>query len=97
VGGGELAGGAVPGGLRMYIFRAEGLHYYFAVKTGQEWRVAGGKLSGGRVMIAGEAAPTIAKAINAIYREMGVERRVEARQMKDGTPYIRLTSVDLET
>jgi len=31
VGGGE-AGGAVPGGLRMYIFRAGGLHYYFAVK-----------------------------------------------------------------
>jgi len=61
------------GGMRIYAFRVseEGAHYYFAVKTGQEWRAAGGKLSGGRVMIAGEAAPTIAKAINAIYRERG--------------------------
>jgi len=43
VGGGELAGGAVPGGLRMYIFRAEGLHYYFAVKRGR----SGGLLAEG--------------------------------------------------
>ena len=87
------------GGMRIYAFKVseEGVHYYFAVKTGQEWRAAGGKLSGGRVMIAGEAARAVAEAINAIYRERGVERRVEVRQMKDGTPYIRLTNVDLET
>jgi len=29
--------------MKTYIFRAEGLHYYFAVKTGEEWRAASGK------------------------------------------------------
>jgi len=43
--------------LKLCIFRAEGLHYYFAVKARQEWRVAGGKYSGRNVIIAGEAAP----------------------------------------
>jgi len=84
------------GGLKMYIFRAEGAHYYFAAKTGQEWRAAGGKYNGRQIQITGEAAPTIAEAINAIYSEMGIDRRVEVKQMKDGRPYIRLTNVDLE-
>jgi len=38
---------------------------------------------------------TIAEAINALYREMGVERKVEVRYDRDGTPYIRFTNVDL--
>jgi len=85
------------GGVEMYIFRAEGLHYYFAVKTGEGWRAAGGKKSGRHVLIFGEAAPTIAEAINAIYRERGVERRIEVKYDKrKGTPYIYLTNVDLE-
>jgi len=83
------------GGMRMYIFRAEGAHYYFAVKAGQEWRAAGGKHSDKHVQIYGEVVPIIAEAINAIYREMGVDRRIEVKQMRDGTPYIKLTSVDL--
>jgi len=86
------------GGMRIYAFRVseEGVHYYFAVKTGEGWRAAGGKQSGRQIQIASEAVPIIAEAINAIYREIGVDRRVEVRQMKDGTPYIRLTNVDLE-
>jgi len=84
------------GDMKMYIFRAEGAHYYFAVKTEEGWRAAGGKYSGRQVEIYGETAPTIAEAINAIYREIGVERRIEVKQMKDGTPYIKLTNVDLE-
>ena len=31
------------GGMKMYIFRAEGAHYYFAVKTEEGWKTAGGK------------------------------------------------------
>jgi len=86
------------GKLRMYVFRASdgGAQYYFAVKTEEGWRAAGGKYRKRNVQIYGEAVPIIAKAINAIYREMGMERRVEVRQMKDDTPYIRLTNVDLE-
>jgi len=85
------------GGVRMYVFRVseEGTHYYFAVKTEQGWRAAGGKYSSRRVFIVGEAARAVAEAINAIYREMGVERRIEVKQMKDGTPYIYLTNIDL--
>jgi len=37
----------------------------------------------------------VANAINAIYREMSVDRRVKVRYDKKGTPYIRLTSVDM--
>jgi len=85
------------GGLKMYAFRAEGVHYYFVVKAEQGWRAAGGKYNGRQVQIFGEAVPIIADAINAIYREMGVERRVEVKQMKDNTPYIQLTNVDLES
>jgi len=48
-------------------------------------------------MIAGDAARAVAEASDAIYRERGVERRVEVKQMKDGTPYIRLTDIELET
>jgi len=83
------------GEVHMYIFRADGVHYYFAVKTEKEWRAAGGKHVGKQVQIAGKAAVAIAEAINAIYREMGVERRVEVRQMKNGVPYVKLTNEDL--
>jgi len=84
------------GGLRMYIFRAEGVHYYFTVKTEKEWRAAGGKRTKWHVQIAGEAAVAIAEAINTIYREIGVDRRVEVRYDKNRVPYIKLTNVDLE-
>jgi len=84
-------------GVEMYIFRAEGAHYYFAVKTEQEWRAAGGKHVGTQMQIKGKAAPIIADAVNAIYREIGVERKVEVKYDKRyGTPYIKLTNVDLE-
>jgi len=66
------------------------------VKTGQGLRAAGRKHVGRHVQITGEAAPTIAETINAIYREMGIERRVEVRYDKKGTPYVRLANVDLE-
>jgi len=84
------------GGMEMYTFRAGGLHYYFAVKTEQGWRAAGGKYDGKYVTIHGDAASAIADAINAIYREMGVERRVGVRYDKNRVPYIKLTNVDLE-
>jgi len=84
------------GGLKMYIFRAEGVHYYFAVKTEREWRAAGGKYVGRQVRIFGETAPAVADAINAIYSNMGMERRVEVRYDKNRVPYIQLTNVDLE-
>jgi len=86
------------GGMRMYIFRVseEGVHYYFAVKTEKEWRVAGGKYNGRQVQIYGKAARAVADAINALYSQMGVERELEVRYGKDGTPYIKLTNVDLE-
>jgi len=46
-------------------------------------------------MIYGEGAHAIAEAINAVYSEMGVERRVEVRYNKKNTPYIQLTNMDL--
>jgi len=92
----ELLNMYSAGGMKLYVFRADGAHYYFAVKTGQGWRATGGKHAKWQVMIAGEAARTVADAINAIYREIGVERKVEARYYKDGVPYIKLTNVDLE-
>jgi len=79
----------------MYVFRVEGVHYYFAVKTEQGWSVAGGKLSGRQAIIHGEAARSVADAINAIYREMGVDRRIEVKYGKNGVPYIYLTNEDL--
>ena len=84
-------------GMRMYAFRVseEGVYYYFAVKTEEGWRAAGGKYSGKQVMIYGEGAHAIAEVINAAYSEIGVSRRVEVKQMEDGTPYIALTNVDL--
>jgi len=85
-------------GMRIYAFKVseDGVHYYFAVKTGQEWSAAGGMYAKWYVMIAGDAARTVADAINAIYRERGVERRVEVKYYKNNVPYIRLTNVDLE-
>jgi len=85
------------GGVRMYAFRVseEGTHYYFTVKTGEVWRAAGGKKSGRQVIIHGEAVRAVADAINALYSERGVERRVEVKQLKNGVPYIKLTNVDL--
>jgi len=91
----ELLNVYSAGGLKMYIFRAEGAHYYFAVKTGEGWKAAGGKYSGEELRIAGEATPTVADVINTLYNEMGVDRRVEVKSHKDGTPYITLTNVDL--
>ena len=81
------------GGVKMYIFRAEGDYYYLAVKTGEGWRAAGGKYSNRRVSIYGEAARAVAEAI---YREMGVDRMVEMKYDKKGVPYIQLTNIDLE-
>jgi len=83
--------------MRMYAFRVseEGVHYYFAVKTEKEWRVAGAKYDGTQVQIYDEAARAVADAINALYSQMGVEMRIEVKYDKDGTPYIRLTNVDL--
>jgi len=83
------------GGRKLYIFRAKGLHYYFAVKAGQGWRATSGKHVGTQVQIKGKAAPAIAETINALYREMGIERRVEVKYGKDHAPYIYLTNVDL--
>jgi len=31
------------GDMKMYIFRADGVYYYFAVKTEERWRAAGGE------------------------------------------------------
>jgi len=84
------------GGVKMYIFRSEGVHYHFAVKMEKSWRAAGGKYRGGVVLIYGEAVHTVADAINALYSDMGIERRIEVKFDKDGTPYIILTNVDLE-
>jgi len=84
------------GGVNMYIFRTEGVHYYFAVRTKEGWRASGGKLSGRVVDIFGEALRAVADAINAIYSERGVERRVEVKKKRNGVPYIRLTDIDLE-
>jgi len=86
------------GDMKLYIFRVseEGIHYYFAVKTKQRWRAAGGKLSGRRVIIYGEAARAVADGINALYRERGVDRWIEVRYSKHyNEPYIQLTNVDL--
>jgi len=82
-------------GVKMYIFRAEGAHYYFVVKTREGWRAAGGKYVGRQVTIHGQAVHIIAEAINAVYHGMGIERRVEVKYDKDGTPYILLTNEDL--
>jgi len=91
----ELLNVYSAGGVKIYVFRAEGVHYYFAVKTRQEWRATGGKKSGKVVQIHGEAARVVAEAINAVYREMGVERRAEVKYNQNRVPYIKLTNVDL--
>jgi len=86
------------GGMRMYAFRVseEGTHYYFAVKAGQEWRAAGGMRTKLQVQIAGKATRAVAEAINALYSEMGVDRRVEVKYDKRyNAPYIRLINEDL--
>jgi len=84
------------GGMKMYIFRAEGVHYYFAVRTKEGWRAAGAKYDGVQVRIKGQVAEVVAKAINALYREMGIDRGVEVKRGKRrDVPYIQLTNVDL--
>jgi len=94
----ELLNVYCAGDMCMYAFRAfeKGVHYYFAVKMGEGWRAAGGKYSERRVEITGKAACAIADAINAIYRERGVERRVEVKQKKSGMHYIKLAKIDLK-
>jgi len=94
----ELASIYNAGGSNMYIFRVfeDDAYYYLAVKTGEGWKTAGGKYRNRKMMIYGETASTIAETINAIYRERGIDRRVEARRGKDGTCYIYLTNIDLE-
>jgi len=83
-------------GMKMYIFRAENAHYYFVVKMGDGWRAAGGKYDGRQVQIYGEATEAVAEAINALYREIGVERRVEVKYDKrNNKPYLKLTNEDL--
>ena len=83
-------------GMKMYIFRAENAYYYFVVKMGDGWRAAGGKYDGKQIQIYGEATEAVAEAINALYREIGVERRVEAKYDKrHDTPYLKLTNEDL--
>jgi len=42
-----------------------------------------------------EAVHTVAEAINAVYNEMSIERRVKVKQKKDSTPHIDLTNEDL--
>jgi len=49
------------------------------------------------VKIVGKVAPTIAETINALYREMGVSRRVEVKHDKRyNALHIQLTNTDLE-
>ena len=48
------------------------------------------------MIIHGETAHTVAEAINAIYREMGLEKRVEVMYDKKGVTYLRLTNEDLK-
>jgi len=95
----ELLNVYSAGGLKIYIFRAEGAHYHFAVKTGQGWRIAGGKQSDRRVIIHGEAARAVADAINVLYRERGVERGIKVKYHNNGVPYIlrRLGAVGFNT
>jgi len=65
---------------------------YFAVRTKEGWRAAGEKYGDGWVMIVGNAAEVVAKAINAIYSERSVERKVRYNK---GKPYIKLTNIDV--
>jgi len=83
--------------MKLYVFHAEDVHYYFAVKTKEGWKIAGGKKTVGQIIIYGQAAETVAKAVSAIYSHMGVKGRVEVKyRKKDGEPYILLTSEDLK-
>jgi len=93
----ELLKACSAGNVRMYIFRAEGVHYYFVVKVGQDWRAAGGEYDDKHVIIHGEAVRVIADAINSVYREMGLDRRVEVKyDRRYNAPYIKPTNnVDL--
>jgi len=78
-----------PSGVSLLLKLGEGdtLHFYARVAV---------YIRDAYYVSVGEAARTVADTINALYREKGAERRVEVRQLKDGTPYIRLTNVDLE-
>jgi len=89
------------GGIRIYAFRVseEGVHYYFAIKTEEGWRATGGKYddSSRVVQLTGKAARIVAEAINALYREIGMERKVEVKYHKHkDVPYIKLTNIDLK-
>jgi len=76
---------------------------YAQLKTAQttavmtkEWRRAtGGKYDGKQVWVTGEAVRAVTETINTLYREIGVERKVEVKYDKNGTPYITLTNIDL--
>ena len=94
----ELLNVYSAGGMEMYAFQLseEDTRYYLAVKTKEVWRVAGGKYDGKQVLITGEAARAVADAINAVYREIGVKRRIVVRQKKNNVSYILLTNVDLK-
>jgi len=53
----------------------------------KEWRRAmGGKYDGKQVWVTGEAVRAVAEAINAPYREIGVERKVEVKYDKTAHP-----------
>jgi len=81
--------------MKMYIFRAEGVHYYFVVKSKEGWRAVGGKYDGKKLRVYGDVVHAVADIIGSLYRERGVDRMVEIKLMKNGTPYISLTNVDL--
>ena len=56
----------------------------------------GGRKAKRQLIIKGKNVRTIAEAVNAIYRERGVERRVEVKYDKHkDVPYLQLTNVDL--
>jgi len=60
------------------------------------WRAAGGKYGNKQVKIVSKATRVIADAINALYSEMSVERRVKVKYDKRyDAPYIQLSNEDL--
>jgi len=83
------------GDMRIYAFRAEVIHYYFAVKTGQVWKAAVGKLSRRLVNTRPSCPRSRPRHKRRLMRHMQ-ERGVKVRQKDGGMPYIRLTDEDLE-
>lgn len=55
---------------------------YFAVRTEEGWKAAGGKHDGKRAQIKGKAVLTVAEAVNAVYHETNVESKDEVRQRR---------------